>query len=135
MRPARPDDEPALRAFFRGLSEQSRWFRFFGGGGEHFLTEAARRSANVDDDTVSLVATAGPAAEIVGQGLYVPTRADHAEVALAVADAYQGRGLGTLFLAHLAGAAAANRIRLFDAEVLASNPPNDRARPRIGLPG
>jgi acetyl coenzyme A synthetase (ADP forming)-like protein len=121
MRPARSDDEPALRAFFRGLSEQSRWFRFCGGGGEQFLTEAARRSANVDGGTVSLVATVGPAAEIVGQGLYVPTRADHAEVALAVADAYQGRGLGTIFLAHLAGAAAASRIRVFDAEVLASN--------------
>jgi acetyl coenzyme A synthetase (ADP forming)-like protein len=117
----RPDDEPALREFFRGLSDQSRWFRFFGGGGEHFLTEAARRAAVVDDGTFSLVATAGPGADIVGQGLYVPTRGDHAEVALAVADAYQGRGLGTIFLAHLVGAAAANRVRVFDAEVLASN--------------
>jgi acetate---CoA ligase (ADP-forming) len=121
VRPARPDDEPKLHAFFRGLSDQSRWFRFFGGGGDHFLSDAARRSANVDEGTVSLVATVGPAAEIVGQGLYVPTRTDHAEVALAVADAYQGRGLGTIFLAHLAGAAAANGIRVFDAEVLASN--------------
>jgi acetate---CoA ligase (ADP-forming) len=121
VRPARPDDEPALRSFFRGLSDQSRWFRFFGGGGEHFLSDAARRSVSVEDGTFSLVATAGPTGEIVGQGLYVPTRADHAEVALAVADAYQGRGLGTIFLAHLAGSAAANRIRVFDAEVLASN--------------
>jgi acetate---CoA ligase (ADP-forming) len=121
VRPVRSDDVPALRAFFRGLSEESRWFRFFGGGGEHFLSDAARRSAAIDNGTFSLVATAGPAADIVGQALYVPTRADHAEIALAVADAYQGRGLGTIFLAHLAEAAAANAVRVFDAEVLASN--------------
>jgi acetyl coenzyme A synthetase (ADP forming)-like protein len=121
VRPVRPDDEPGLRTFFRGLSDQSRWFRFFGGGGEHFLTDAARRSAVVDGGTFSLIATGGPSADIVGQGLYVPTDGDHAEVALAVADAYQGRGLGTIFLAHLAEAAAANRVRIFDAEVLASN--------------
>lgn len=121
VRPVRPNDVPALRAFFRRLSDESRWFRFFGGGGEHSLTEAARRSAAIDDGTFSLVATAGSAADIVGQALYIPTQADHAEIALAVADAYQGRGLGTIFLAHLAEAAAANRIRIFDAEVLASN--------------
>jgi len=121
VRPVRPDDEPALRAFFRGLSDESRWFRFFGGGGEHFIAEAARHSAVPDNGTFSLIATAGSAGDIVGQALYVPTRGDHAEIALAVADTYQGRGLGTIFLGHLAEAAAANRIRIFDAEVLASN--------------
>jgi acetyl coenzyme A synthetase (ADP forming)-like protein len=121
VRPVRADDEPGLRAFFRGLSDSSRWFRFFGGSGEHFLIDAARRSAVVDDGAFGLVATAGAAADIVGHAIYVPTRDDHAEVALAVADAYQGRGVGTLFLAHLAGTAAASGVRIFDAEVLASN--------------
>ena len=121
VRPVRSDDELPLRAFFRGLSDESRWFRFFGGSGEHFLTEAARRFAGLDGGTFGLVATAGPAADIVGQGVYVPTHGDRAEIALAVADAYQGRGLGTIFLAHLAEAAAASRIRIFDAEVLPSN--------------
>ena len=121
VRPVRPDDEPALRTLFGGLSDESRWFRFFGGGSEHFIAEAARHFASSDNGTFSLVATAGSAGDIVGQALYVPTRADHAEVAFAVADAYQGRGLGTIFLLHLAETAAANRIRIFDAEVLASN--------------
>jgi GNAT superfamily N-acetyltransferase len=110
VRPVRPDDEPKLRVFFRSLSDESRWFRFFGGGGEHFLTEAARRSAFVDDGTFSLIATAESAGDIIGQALYVPTGDDHAEIALAVADAYQGRGLGTIFLGHLAAAARTPKL-------------------------
>jgi acetyl coenzyme A synthetase (ADP forming)-like protein len=119
VRPVRAEDERALRTFLGALSEDSRWFRFFGGGGESFLADAARRFTAVDGDTFSLVATGGPG--IVGHAIYVPTRADRAEIAIAVADAYHGRGLGTLFLAHLAGAADASGIRIFDAEVLASN--------------
>ena len=121
VRRVRPDDEPALRVFFGGLSDEARWFRFFGGGGERFMAEAARQAAGADGGTYSLVATAGAASNIVGHAFYVPTRADRAEIALAIADAYQGRGLGTIFVAHLAAAAVANGIRLFDAEVLASN--------------
>jgi len=121
VRPVRPEDEPALRAFFGSLSEDSRWFRFFGGSGQSFLTDAARRFAAGNGGTVGLVATTGPAATIVGHAIYVPTGGDHAEIAIAVADAFHGKGLGTLFLAHLARAADSNGIRTFDAEVLASN--------------
>ena len=44
-----------------------------------------------------------------------------AEVAFAVADAFQGRGLGTLLLAHLAEHAHAAGVELLDAEVMADN--------------
>ena len=121
VRPVRAGDEHALGAFFRSLSDDSRWFRFFGGSGESFLADAARRFSMVDGGTFGLVAIAQGAAGIVGHATYVPTRAGHAEIAIAVADAYHGKGLGTLFLAHLAKAADANGVRIFDAEVLASN--------------
>ena len=32
VRPVVPDDAPALREFLDGLSEQSRWLRFFSAG-------------------------------------------------------------------------------------------------------
>ena len=51
VRPVRAGDEQALQAFFRNLSDDSRWFRFFGGSGEHFLADAARRFATVDGGT------------------------------------------------------------------------------------
>ena len=46
-----------------------------------------------------------------------------AEVALTVADAYQGRGIGTLLLGALAVAARVDGIRRFHARVLSDNPP------------
>ncbi|BBX60858.1 acetyltransferase Pat [Mycobacterium saskatchewanense] len=46
-----------------------------------------------------------------------------AEVALTVADAYQGRGIGTLLLGALAIAARVDGVKRFHARVLADNPP------------
>lgn len=46
-----------------------------------------------------------------------------AEVALTVADAYQGRGIGTLLLGALAVAARVDGVTRFHARVLAENPP------------
>ncbi len=31
LRPVRPEDEPAVRAFYEGLSEEARYLRFFSG--------------------------------------------------------------------------------------------------------
>jgi acetyl coenzyme A synthetase (ADP forming)-like protein len=54
--------------------------------------------------------------------MYVPAaETDSAEVALAVADDCQGRGLGTLLLGELAVSAAANGIARFEAVVLPEN--------------
>ncbi|MEE6177626.1 GNAT family N-acetyltransferase [Mycobacterium sp. 050134] len=46
-----------------------------------------------------------------------------AEVALTVADAYQGRGIGTLLLGALAVAARVDGVKRFHARVFADNPP------------
>jgi len=46
-----------------------------------------------------------------------------AEVALTVADAYQGRGIGTLLFCALAVAARVDGVKRFHARVLSDNPP------------
>src|SRR4029450_8636341 len=46
---------------------------------------------------------------------------DEAEVALMVADAWQGTGAGTLLLEHLAAAAVEHGVRRFTAEVMSEN--------------
>ena len=105
LREAGPDDVGPLRLFLGELSARSRWFRFFSTTSD--LDPMARWSAGDDDmGGRAVVATSGPAGDIVGQGRYVPWGDDQAEVAFAVADAWQGHGIATILLAHLARAAA-----------------------------
>ncbi len=122
MRPVQPEDEGALLAFFRGLSEPARVLRFFTRTSDEFLVQHTRRLVDVDyARRFGLVATTGLPARIVGHSMYAAMDGERAEVAFAVADDYQGRGLGTIMLGHLAEVAAAHGIRLFEAAVLSSN--------------
>lgn len=118
VRPVRAEDCAELVAFLRSLSERSRWMRFMSGAPD--IERAAQWAAEVDyRNRYGLVAVAGGA--VVAHGAYQRTDGDRAEVAFAVADAWQGRGLATILLGHLAEAASSNGVSLFEAEVLAAN--------------
>src|SRR3954452_2959904 len=115
VRPAMPEDEPRLRDFLASLSERSRWFRYFSAGVN--LDRAAHVAAAPDG--LSLLAVHGPEETVVGHGTYVGS--GRAEVAFAVADEWQGHGIATILLAHLAQAASAAGIQTFTATVLPEN--------------
>jgi acetyl coenzyme A synthetase (ADP forming)-like protein len=122
LRAATSADGPALSAFYARLSEHSRYQRFLG------PTSAGRAAAleRVDDldpaQRLVLVAELGDAVVAAAQfDRHVGGDADVAEVAFAVQDDHQGRGLGTILLEHLAVAARALGVRRFVAETLASN--------------
>ena len=120
IRPVRPSDEPAVRAFLEGLSRQSRALRFWSGAAN--LERAAAWEVDVDyRDRYGLVATTGWDGQVVGEAMYRRIGPDRAEAAFAVADAHQRRGLGTLLLAQLAQAAEQNGIAVLEADVLAEN--------------
>src|SRR5271154_6957168 len=122
VRPVRSGDEPALFDFLRGLSENSRAMRFFAVSSDNALSKEAHRAAEVDYvSKYGLAATIGPEQRIVGHALYVAGKGDSAEVGFTIADDYQGRGLGTVLLGHLAEVAAANGIRVFKAHVRPGN--------------
>ncbi|HET7417084.1 MAG TPA: GNAT family N-acetyltransferase [Solirubrobacterales bacterium] len=117
LRPVRPEDRGALQGFFERLDPASRAFRFFSGAVD--VEQAAAVLADVDyARRYGLLATRGP--EVVGHGLYVGD-GERAEVAFAIAAEMQGRGLGTILLAHLAEVAEENGIAGFDAAVLPQN--------------
>ncbi|MGZ5322014.1 MAG: bifunctional acetate--CoA ligase family protein/GNAT family N-acetyltransferase [Solirubrobacterales bacterium] len=119
VRPVRPEDEEALHEFLSGLSEESRVFRFFSGGTD--LRESAHLMADVDyRGRYGLVATRDEG-RLVGQGTYLESAPGRAEVAFTIADEMQGRGLGTILLAHLAEVAEESGIDVFEAEVMAQN--------------
>jgi acetate---CoA ligase (ADP-forming) len=120
VRPTRAGDEAAILAFLGGLSEESRYFRFFSGAPN--LKEAARRAAISDlPERCNLVAIVGAEPTIVAQAGYVRDEGDQAEVAFAVADAFQGRGISTILLGQLAEIAHAVGISTFDAAVISEN--------------
>lgn len=122
IRPIRADDEVKLLEFLRGLSDESRAQRYFTGTSDAFLRESAGIEARADFvKRVGLVATAGSPEQIVGHAEFVALDTDRAEVAFTIAETFQGRGLGTIFLAQLAAIAADAGIKFFEAYVLPAN--------------
>ena len=118
VRPLTADDKEGLSDFLGGLSMRSRAFRFFSAGASTRV--AARLAVQVDyRDSFGLIATSN--GQIVGHAMYVRCKPDAVEVAFAVGDEMQGKGLGTVLLAHIAAAAAANGYELIEAEVLPEN--------------
>ena len=120
IRPILPADAPKIAEFHSTLSERTKYLRYF--GSHDVLSEKElRHMTHVDyRDRMSFVAELG--AEIIGISLYerLPD-STYAEVAFTISDQHQGRGLGSIFLEHLAGAAAECGIDHFEAEVLAEN--------------
>jgi RimJ/RimL family protein N-acetyltransferase len=120
LRPIRPDDGPRLLGLYDKLSNTSLFHRFFAVPQKD--ASKADYLARVDyENQFALVAELGGEVVAVARYHRDPARPDHAEVAFTVADALQGKGIGTLLFDRLAGIARAHRVAVFDAEVLKDN--------------
>src|SRR5262245_52129001 len=117
VRAMRPEDDAALSALFKSLSEQSLWMRFYSVAKGSALEAEAHRETNMER-TFGLVALSGPEERLVGHAFYAGLTETRAEVAFTIADDFQGRGLATLLLGELAEVAEANGIQTFEAEVV-----------------
>lgn len=119
IRPIRPDDAAALQRFHVRQSPESTYFRFFAPLARLSDADLDRLTVVDHRDRVALVLVSG--GEIVAVGRYDRVTPDEAEVAFNVADALQGRGLGSVLLEHLAAAARERGVRRFVADVLPGN--------------
>jgi GNAT superfamily N-acetyltransferase len=122
VRAIRPDDKARLADHFAHLGQQSVRHRFFGAKRELTPRDLADYTELDFVNDVGLVATLRERGEerIVGVGRYF-AEGPRAEVAFAVVDAHQGRGIGTVLLDRLARIARAQGIEELHAEVLADN--------------
>ena len=128
IRAIRPDDKQRLLEHFRHLGPMSVNLRFCGAK-KSLSDEELRWFTELDFVShVGLVATLREreVERIIGVGRYIAipesgTSPQRAEVAFAVLDEHQGRGIGTLLLEHLAPIARANGITAFEAEMLGEN--------------
>lgn len=125
VRPIRPSDADALQRFHMGQSERSTYLRFFANI-ERLSDRDLRRFTVVDhSERVALVAVKRVGEDlredIIGVARFDKVTPHEAEVAFNIADAEQGRGLGSVLLEHLAAAARERGVRRFTAEVLPQN--------------
>ena len=124
IRAINADDRERLHEHFRGLSGQSIYFRFMGFKRDLSAQDLKQLTELDFNDHVGLAATitADGRERFIGVGRYLRGKDPHtAEVAFAVLDDYQGHGIGTLLLQHLAIVARTNGITEFEASVLADN--------------
>jgi acetyl coenzyme A synthetase (ADP forming)-like protein len=118
LRPVGPADEVELVRFFQRLSPESRYLRFQ--GATTIDARAVQPFLRADDAALSLVGELG--GEPVALATYVTLRdPSRAEVAFAVADSLQRRGVGPRLLERLAGHAERAGIDEFVAQVLPQN--------------
>jgi GNAT superfamily N-acetyltransferase len=135
IRPIRADDKRMLTDGLRRLSDESVQRRFltpkrsFSRAELRYLTEVDGR------DHVALVAEhpSGPVRRLIAVGRFVRLAEDPhaAEVAITVADDWQGRGLGSMLSEQLASEARRLGIRRFTATMAADNVPAHRLMARL----
>ena len=125
IRAQRPQDREGIRAAIARASEESLYHRFF----------AVKRSFSekevhyfLDIDFVGHVALLAVADEngrptIIGGVRYIVTQPGVAEISFSIIDEYQGRGLGTALMRHIAVLARKAGLKELVAEVMADNTP------------
>jgi acetyltransferase len=124
IRTMHPEDREIEADFVRNLSRQSRYYRFHGVLRElttpmldHFTRPDYPRE-------MALIATIdeGGTERQIGVVRYAPTRDDgQAEIAIVVADAWQGKGLGSRMLRDLCILAREAGYTRLQANILAEN--------------
>jgi GNAT superfamily N-acetyltransferase len=136
IRAYRPNDQDALTAAVARMSSESLYRRFFTVK-RHFSERERDFFLNVDFvDHVAVMAWMEEAGRpvIVGGGRYVVVEPGKAEVAFVVIDEYQGRGIGTALMRHLAAIARAAGLQALVAEVLPGNRSMLKVFEQSGLP-
>ena len=133
IRPAGPLDMAALGDFFAGLSVKTRYLRFFApvrptpallrmlsGGGTHVDAVVAVRGGVIIGHAMAAdqPATEGPRRPGAARDPLGPTVTD---IGVVVADAWQGRGVGSALVRALVARAQARGVTSMTMEVLHAN--------------
>jgi RimJ/RimL family protein N-acetyltransferase len=140
IRAIRSDDRTRFQEAFRSLEKETIYTRFFSPRSD--LSDAELDRA-VDVDFVHEVALVVTTPTVRGEtiiagGRYIvgeaPNTERSAEVAFIVEEDYQGRGIASRLLAHLAALARRQMLTHFEADVLSRNSPMLAVFNRCGFP-
>ena len=123
LRPVRPGDAPLFVTAWKQFGDESRYRRFMTPKKELSPDELAYFTTvdHVDHEAIGAIEPHTGAGLGVARYLRDPGRPRSAEAAVAVIDAWQGRGLGGLLLRRLCARAALNGIDTFTASLMTDN--------------
>jgi GNAT superfamily N-acetyltransferase len=141
IRAIRADDNERFVDAFKQFATSPDSVRFRFHGLRRSLTEREAIDMTEIDfvDHVALVATFGTETQqpLIGAGRYIACSGQpkhRAEIAFAVLDKYQGKGIGSLLLQHLALIGRAQGVREFVADVITDNKPMISVLEHSGFP-
>ncbi|WP_295540480.1 bifunctional acetate--CoA ligase family protein/GNAT family N-acetyltransferase [uncultured Thiohalocapsa sp.] len=124
IRPIRPEDAEMEQNFVRGLSEQTKYFRFMQAIKE-LSPEMLVRFTQIDyDREMALIGVMDNSGreDQVGVARYMThPDGDSCEFAIVVADHVRSRGIGARLMSSLMQNARARGLRIMEGEVLAAN--------------
>jgi GNAT superfamily N-acetyltransferase len=125
IRPLAPTDRGGLSTAFARLTDHTRWRRFRGVARRLGDRDLDRLTRIDHHDHEALAAIAADSGQIVGVARYIalPRDPGAAEIAIAVDDEWQGRGIGRRLMSRLADRARAEGVTRLLAYVSADNRP------------
>lgn len=137
IRAIRPEDAATLQAFTRALSDEARYLRF-GATLKELSPRQLARYTHIDYwREMALVAervSVDGTPELLGVARYMRgVDGRSCEFALTIADAWQGRGLGTRLMQALLGVARARGFLRMEGQVLSRNHPMLGLLRRLGF--
>ena len=135
IRAQRPEDLDGWRAALARTSAETRYFRFFAAKARGFR----ERSPLFSRHRLRQACRAGRGCgrkrspTLIGGGRYYVVEPGKAEIAFGLVDEYQGKGIGSALIRHLAAIGREAGLRELVAEVLSDNLPMLRVFERSGL--
>ncbi|MBT8489573.1 MAG: GNAT family N-acetyltransferase [Deltaproteobacteria bacterium] len=136
LRPVKISDEPLLKDFFYSLSDKSMYRRFISQR-KDMPHEILQHFAVIDytrEMTVLAVTGRRFRETVVGMGQYRTGESSHtADIAFAIRDDYQNKGIGTELILYLTYLAKRGGLLGFTADVLVDNKPMLRVFEKTGF--
>lgn len=136
IRPIRPEDAEIEQAFVRGLSEESRYFRFMFSVHELSQTMLVRFTQIDYSREMALIAVSSEHDKETELGVArfaINPEGESCEFALVIADNMQGKGLGQKLMTALMDAARGKGLIIMAGEVLKTNASMLKLMDRLGF--
>ena len=124
IRPIRPEDREIEKQFVQNLSDETRYFRFLNAIrelSERMLTQFTRIDYFNQMALIAVIQENGREIEIGVARYIVDPDGRNCEFAIVIADAWQGRGIGSRLMMQLMEAARNRGLETMEGLVLASN--------------